>query len=67
MTGERELETGDWAGLVPAGPDRVRSRGGPGVKKPTFRTLGSITRDGRRGSIGNDLVATAAAVVVIQS
>lgn len=47
MTGERELDTGGEA----AGPDWVRSGGGPGAKKPTLRTLGSMTLDDRRGSI----------------
>lgn len=50
MTGERELP--DWereaGGEERGGSDWVPSGGGAGAKNPTFRTFGSITREGRR-------------------
>lgn len=63
MTGERELPEGERSdtrgdeaeddAIGAGGPETERSGGAPGVKKPTFRTLGSITvRGDRRGSIG---------------
>lgn len=49
MTGERELPEGEGEEI---GDEEVRSGWGPGVKKPTWRTMGSGTvRDPRRGSI----------------
>lgn len=44
MTGKRELP--EWEEI---GEEDARSGGGPGVKKPTWRTLGSgAVRDPRR-------------------
>lgn len=58
MTGDKELPEGEifeTGGDVdgPVGPSWFwnRSDHRPAVKKPTWRTFGSMTRDGRRGSI----------------
>lgn len=50
MTGERELPDGEreTGGEEASVLDWVPSRGGVGAKNPTFRTFGSITREGRR-------------------
>lgn len=60
MTGERELLAGDserGGELGIAGPDCVRLGAGSavGVKKPTWRTFGSITvREARRASMESE-------------
>lgn len=61
MTGDKELLDGvmsETGGDVdgPVGPDWYRNRSelGPAVKKPTWRTFGSMTREVRRWSISGE-------------
>ena len=61
MTGERELLAGEsergGEGVAVGGPDWVRAGkvSAEGVKKPTWRTLGSMTvREARRASMESE-------------
>ena len=52
MTGERELPEGERP--VTRGEEEDGSGGGAGVKNPTWRTLGSISLEERRESMGKE-------------